>query len=136
MTGSPSALRRFVLIAAPIVLLATFVTNDIALEKGTTGFAADYKRFVYTSLFYPFALGVLLGHWYHMLGGRFRINPRRYGGPLVGALIGAAMIACIAAVGIVTFLHEITIPSYLNTIMSVVGVVFGMLVWPVRVFHR
>jgi len=135
MTRKSTVLRRCVLISAPILLTATFALNEVALVWGDTEFAVSYRRFVYASLFYPFALGVLLGHWFHMLGGGFRIDRRRFGKPLVQALIGAFIILSVAVVGIVSFGRGVSIPLYVSTVMSVIGVVFGMLVWPVRVYH-
>lgn len=132
-----SGLRRFVLIVCPILLSSTFIFNEIALVMNSNSKIANgYKSFVFGSLFYPFALGILLGHWYHIYGGRFRVDWRRYGKPLVQALLGAAMIACVAAVGITCFCLEVSIPNYMNTIMVLIGIVFGMLVWPVKVLHE
>jgi hypothetical protein len=45
------------------------------------------------------------------------------------------MILSVAVVGIVSFGRGVSMPLYVNTVMSVIGVVFGMLVWPVRVYH-
>ena len=133
----PSGLRRFVLIVCPILLSLTFIFNEIALVLDTNSEIANgYKRFVFGSLFFPFALGILLGHWYHIYGGRFTVDWRRFGKPLVQALLGAAMIVCVAAVGITCFCLKVPIPGYMNSIMVLIGIVFGMLVWPVKVFHN
>ena len=132
----PSGLRRAVLIVCPILLSLTFIFNEIALVMDTNSKIANgYKRFVFGSLFFPFALGILLGHWYHIYGGRFTVNWRRYGKPWVQSVLGAAMIACVATVGITCFCLRVSIPNYMNTVMVLIGIVFGMLVWPVKVFH-
>lgn len=132
----PSGLRRAVLIVCPILLSLTFIFNEIALVMDTSSKIANgYKRFVFGSLFFPFALGVLLGHWYHIYGGRFNVNWHTHGNPLVQTLSAAAMIIGVMIVGIICFCFRVSIPNYINTILVVIGIVFGMLMWPVKVFH-
>jgi hypothetical protein len=132
------AVRVFVRIALPLILGLTFVSMEIALaSKGPlSDFTSGLRWFIFTTLFAPFFLGVLLGHWYHPIPRWYEImNEKLYHGkqlapPFILLTLGGLIMG--VAWGI--FGLERFAPSYLSFIMVFVGMLLGALIWPVRVF--
>jgi hypothetical protein len=132
--------RLFVLVACPILLLGTFITMEFVLASSgkLSGFTWGLRRVLLSYLFAPFFLGVLLGHWYHPVPvWYFVLDKRVYGGrQIIPPLIAVCVAIVLMAVGMALYYPDGAAPSYLSFGMVVVGVVFGALIWPVRVFRR
>lgn len=126
-------------VLCPIVLIVTFVSMEFALAaEGTlSGFISALRWFIFTTLFAPFLLGALMGHWYHPVPIWFDILNKRFykQKQIIPPLILVALGGMIAAAAGSTYGVERLAPSYLSFIMVVVGVVLGAIVWPVRVLR-
>ncbi|OEU77807.1 MAG: hypothetical protein BA865_12390 [Desulfobacterales bacterium S5133MH4] len=127
------ALRVSVLILCPLLLLATFVTMELALAArinlDTNDTTVKFRSIIYNTLFVPWFLGVLLGHWYHpfierhFTGGQFLLR--------TATVVGVAVL-----LGLPTGLVGFSVPYWGSTIMVYVGAVVGAWVWPVRVYSH
>jgi hypothetical protein len=129
-------LRLFVLIVCPILLLATFVTMEIALVADTSGYEPGYaewlRKFIYHTLFVPFFLGVLVGHWYHPWPER-KLSGRQFGirtAIVVSAALVLGLIFGLPAI----WLSWVEFPYWVNSLVAIAGAVFGAWSWPVRVY--
>lgn len=131
-------LRVVVLTITPILLLATFITNELALsvtiDPVQSEFTAGYRKIVYNTLFVPWFLGVLLGHWYHPFVDRTFMG-REF---LIRTLIvaGVALVLGLVFGLLLAYVEGFAIPYWASTIIMYAGVVVGAWVWPVRVFSR
>jgi hypothetical protein len=104
-------------------------------ESDPAEFVRGVREFIFSTLWMPFFLGVLMGHWYHPWPKWYCIMNRVYRGyDIIPPLILLGVAACGAASP--AFFHYArghTIPSWASFIAVCVGVLSGMLVWPVRV---
>ena len=131
--------RVFVRIACPLILALTFVSMEIALaSKGPiSDFTSGLRWFIFTTFFAPFFLGVLLGHWYHPVPIWYDImNKRLYRGKqFIPPVILLTVAVLVMGIGWGLFGFKQLAPSHLSFIMVFVGVLFGAVIWPVRVLH-
>lgn len=128
----------------PGLILMTFLTMEVALGanlevlKIDSCFTPGFRWFVHTTLAFPFFLGVLLGHWYHPVPGWYTLlNERLYKSrqfiPIVIILTLTVILFTIGC--IVSYVFDYAVPSFVNTILVIVGIFAGALIWPVHVFH-
>jgi hypothetical protein len=128
----------------PGLILMTFLTMEVALGTNLEAlnidscFTPGFRWFVHTTLTFPFFLGVLLGHWYHPVPGWFRLlNERLYREhqfiPIVIVLTLTVILLTIGC--IVSYVLDYAVPSFVNTILVIVGIFTGALIWPVHVFE-
>lgn len=131
-------LRLFVLSITPSLLLATFITNELALsatiDPAKSGFTAGFREIVFNTLFVPWFLGVLLGHWYHPFINRTFMGMQFLVRTLIVA--GVALLLFLIFFLLLKFIEGFSLPYWVSTITMYVGVVVGAWVWPVRVFSR
>jgi hypothetical protein len=127
----------------PGLLAMTFLTMELALGANLealnveSSFIPSFRRFINTSLFTPFFLGVLVGHWYHPVPRWFtfldeRIYRQKQGIPIAIVLTSTTFLLVL---GIVIYVLEWSVPSPVNTGMVIVGILFGAVVWPVHALH-
>lgn len=135
----PRWVRISARILCPFVLVGTFVCMEIALAgKGDlTRFVSALRWFIYSTIFTPFFLGVLLGHWFHPVPRWYNIMDRRVyrNKQFIPPLILLAIGGIIMLIGWKVFNYQGNnpAPSYLSFIMVNVGIVLGAIIWPVRV---
>lgn len=129
-------LRLFVLIVCPCLLTATFVAMEIALLADTTcyspGYAMWLRKFIYHTMFIPFFLGVLLGHWYHPRPGRQLTGSQFRNRTIIVAAVALALGLIFGLPAI--WLSWIAFPYWINNIIVAAGAIFGAWIWPVRVY--
>ena len=128
----------------PGLILLTFLTNELALGANLEALNVDscftpgFRWFMHTTLAVPFFLGVLLGHWYHPIPRWFTfLDERLYRGrQWIPVVIVLGLMSLLLMAGcIVSYVFDYAVPSFVNTIMVILGVFTGALIWPVHVFH-
>lgn len=135
----PRWVRILARILCPFILAGTFACMEIALAyKGNlTDFVTGLRWFIFSTLFTPFFLGVLLGHWFHPVPRWYDIMDNRiyrhkqFIPPIILLAIGGLVMGI--GWGLFNYKSANPAPSYINFIMVLVGVVLGVLIWPVRV---
>jgi hypothetical protein len=131
-------LRISVLWICPFLLLATFVTGELALcatiDPAVDRFTAGFRTIVFGTLFFPWLFGALLGHWYHPY-----LDRDVSGWTFVWRL--AILLAVAGALGLMgglllKYADGFTMPYWVSTLVMGIGVVAGAWLWPVRVYSR
>jgi hypothetical protein len=126
----------------PGLILMTFLTMEVALGANLEAlnidsiFTLGFRRFIHTTMAVPFFLGVLLGHWYHPVPRWFTLLDRRYPHPVVPIVIVLGLTVILLVVGCtISYVIWYSVPSFVNTIMVILGIFVGALIWPVHVFE-